>query len=113
MLPKYKFQASKNDDMPDKGAGVMVPVESSSGYVVSERVLLPEDAVSPILFFKIGTVLSEYNIRVKFTFDAMIEKYAYSLLCDLILLRKNEGGMVWAVGAGERGNRRGLSTVEY
>ncbi|KNA23190.1 hypothetical protein SOVF_027160 [Spinacia oleracea] len=44
VLPKYKFQASKNDDMPDKGAGVMVPVESSSGYVVSERVLLPEDA---------------------------------------------------------------------
>ncbi|XP_021746814.1 E3 ubiquitin protein ligase RIE1-like [Chenopodium quinoa] len=44
VLPKYKFQASANDEKIDVRAGVMIPVESSSGYLASERVLLPEDA---------------------------------------------------------------------
>lgn len=44
VLPKYKFQASNNDEKPEVGAGVMVPVETGSGCLATERVLLPEDA---------------------------------------------------------------------
>lgn len=34
-----------NDEKPSGGAGSMVPVETSSGYLANERTLLPEDAV--------------------------------------------------------------------
>ncbi|KAJ0692837.1 putative transcription factor C2H2 family [Helianthus annuus] len=44
-LPKYRFQASKdNEDKPEVGAGRMVPAESNGGHLAVERVLLPEDA---------------------------------------------------------------------
>lgn len=45
ILPKYRFQISSNDKKPSVGAGRMIPVETSSGYLANERVLLPEDAV--------------------------------------------------------------------
>lgn len=44
MLPKYRFRASNNDDKLGEGGGVMVPVENVSGYLATERILLPEDA---------------------------------------------------------------------
>lgn len=46
MLPKYRFQASNDDEKHGVEAGVMVPLETGNGYLPSERVLLPEDAVS-------------------------------------------------------------------
>jgi integrator complex subunit 11 len=47
MLPKYKYLVMGNEEKrPRVGAGKMVPVETSSGYLSTERVLLPEDAVS-------------------------------------------------------------------
>ncbi|KMS97332.1 hypothetical protein BVRB_6g156110 [Beta vulgaris subsp. vulgaris] len=44
MLPKYRFQASNDDEKHGVEAGVMVPLETGNGYLPSERVLLPEDA---------------------------------------------------------------------
>ncbi|KAK7308666.1 hypothetical protein VNO77_42286 [Canavalia gladiata] len=44
MLPKYKFRILNNEDKPNGGAGSMVPVETGSGYLANERLLLPEDA---------------------------------------------------------------------
>ncbi|KAJ6324151.1 hypothetical protein OIU76_011447 [Salix suchowensis] len=46
MLPKYKYQAMGDEEKSRVQAGKMVPVESSSGYLATERILLPEDAVS-------------------------------------------------------------------
>ncbi|GAB4828696.1 E3 ubiquitin protein ligase rie1 [Ancistrocladus abbreviatus] len=44
ILPKYRFRSSNNEGKASVGAGVMVPSETSSGYLATERVLLPEDA---------------------------------------------------------------------
>ncbi|KAL8137503.1 hypothetical protein V2J09_003504 [Rumex salicifolius] len=44
VLPKYTFRSSLNEEKTSIGAGVMVPVESSSAFLATERVLLPEDA---------------------------------------------------------------------
>jgi len=44
ILPKYRFQIVSNEEKPNGGAGSMVPVETSSGYLANERILLPEDA---------------------------------------------------------------------
>ncbi|XP_076904333.1 E3 ubiquitin protein ligase RIE1-like [Bidens hawaiensis] len=63
VLPKYKFQASSdnNDDKPDVGAGRMIPVELSVGYLAVERVLLPEDAVSLLMM-----ILLKWNLEAYF-----------------------------------------------
>ncbi|CAO2829945.1 unnamed protein product [Amaranthus hypochondriacus] len=44
VLPKYRFQMLNNDEKFGVGAGLMVPVETGSGDLAAERVLLPEDA---------------------------------------------------------------------
>ncbi|KAG8382694.1 hypothetical protein BUALT_Bualt05G0104100 [Buddleja alternifolia] len=44
ILPKYRFQSCKDEDRVGAGAGRMVPIETSSGYITNERILLPEDA---------------------------------------------------------------------
>ncbi|XP_062110215.1 E3 ubiquitin protein ligase RIE1-like isoform X2 [Humulus lupulus] len=44
ILPKYKFQVSSNEEKPCVGAGKMVPVGTSSGYLATERILLAEDS---------------------------------------------------------------------
>jgi integrator complex subunit 11 len=44
VLPKYRYVISSNEEKAAGGAGRMVPVETSSGYLANERVLLPEDA---------------------------------------------------------------------
>ncbi|OMO93982.1 Zinc finger, RING-type [Corchorus olitorius] len=44
ILPKYRFQIIDNGEKPSVGAGKMVPIETSSGYLANERILLPEDA---------------------------------------------------------------------
>ncbi|KAK6242375.1 hypothetical protein SCA6_007764 [Theobroma cacao] len=44
ILPKYRFQIINNGGKASVGAGKMVPVETSSGYLANERILLPEDA---------------------------------------------------------------------
>uniref|UniRef100_A0A3Q7FZA7 EF-hand domain-containing protein n=2 Tax=Solanum lycopersicum TaxID=4081 RepID=A0A3Q7FZA7_SOLLC len=45
VLPKYRFHICKNEEKPRVGAGRMVPIETSSGYLATERILLPEDAL--------------------------------------------------------------------
>lgn len=45
ILPKYRFRITSNEDKPSGGAGLMVPIETSSAYLANERMLLPEDAV--------------------------------------------------------------------
>ncbi|XP_028785294.1 E3 ubiquitin protein ligase RIE1 [Neltuma alba] len=44
LLPKYRFRMLNNEEKPTGGAGSMVPLETTSGYLANERVLLPEDA---------------------------------------------------------------------
>ncbi|KAL7219121.1 hypothetical protein ACSBR2_012237 [Camellia fascicularis] len=44
ILPKYKLQISGCEEKPSVGGGRMVPVETSSGYLANERILLPKDA---------------------------------------------------------------------
>ncbi|XP_040951998.1 E3 ubiquitin protein ligase RIE1-like isoform X2 [Gossypium arboreum] len=44
ILPKYRFQFINIGEKPSVGAGKMVPIETSSGYLANERILLPEDA---------------------------------------------------------------------
>ncbi|GAB2296933.1 hypothetical protein Dimus_031035 [Dionaea muscipula] len=44
ILPRYRFQSSNDEEKQSIGAGHMIPVETSSGYLATERVLLPEDA---------------------------------------------------------------------
>ncbi|KAK8583024.1 hypothetical protein V6N13_069788 [Hibiscus sabdariffa] len=44
ILPKYKYQIINNSEKARVGAGKMVPIETSSGYLENERVLPPEDA---------------------------------------------------------------------
>ncbi|CAA0814719.1 Zinc finger- C3HC4 type (RING finger) family protein [Striga hermonthica] len=44
ILPKYKFQANKDEERVDFAAGTMVPIETSAGYMPNERILSPEDA---------------------------------------------------------------------
>lgn len=51
VLPKYRFQISKDEEKCGAGAGRMVPIETSSGYLANERLLLPEDAVCYHLVF--------------------------------------------------------------
>ncbi|WCJ33620.1 Zinc finger C3HC4 type (RING finger) family protein [Euphorbia peplus] len=43
-LPKYRFQVISDEEKPGVGAGKMIPIETSSGYLANERILLPEDA---------------------------------------------------------------------
>ncbi|PON81808.1 43kDa postsynaptic protein [Trema orientale] len=44
ILPKYMFRKSSDEEKPKVGAGRMVPLETNSGYLATERILLPEDA---------------------------------------------------------------------
>ncbi|KAE9450885.1 hypothetical protein C3L33_17218, partial [Rhododendron williamsianum] len=44
VLPKYRYVMSSNEEKAGGGAGRMIPVETSGGYLANERVLLPEDA---------------------------------------------------------------------
>ncbi|KAL6588009.1 hypothetical protein OROMI_000987 [Orobanche minor] len=44
IIPKYKFQTSKDEHRVDLAPGAMVPIETSSGYMPSERTLSPGDA---------------------------------------------------------------------
>ncbi|KAL7250432.1 hypothetical protein ACSBR1_012443 [Camellia fascicularis] len=44
ILSKYKLQISGCEEKPGVGGGRMVPVETSSGYLANERILLPKDA---------------------------------------------------------------------
>ncbi|KAL6584312.1 hypothetical protein OROMI_003601 [Orobanche minor] len=44
ILPKYKFQTSKDEHRVDLAADAMVPIETNSGYMPSERTLSPDDA---------------------------------------------------------------------
>ncbi|XP_042483935.1 E3 ubiquitin protein ligase RIE1-like [Macadamia integrifolia] len=43
ILPKYKFRI-RSDEKPNAGAGSMVPIETNSGCLADERLLLPEHA---------------------------------------------------------------------
>ncbi|GAB2226706.1 hypothetical protein Drorol1_Dr00022525 [Drosera rotundifolia] len=43
-LPKYRFQISSNVSKTSVGAGQMVPLETGTGYLATERVLPAEDA---------------------------------------------------------------------
>jgi hypothetical protein len=62
ILPKYRFRISSNEEKPSGGAGSMIPVVTSSGYLADERLLLPEDAVC-FCFFVFHLLISDLVLR--------------------------------------------------
>ncbi|CAH9092238.1 unnamed protein product [Cuscuta europaea] len=43
-LPKYRFHKYQDIENPSVGAGKMVPIDTGSSFLATERILLPEDA---------------------------------------------------------------------
>lgn len=68
MLPKYRYQACKDEDRVGNAAGRMVPVETSSGYMANERILSPEDAVSAFMYFVIQICIWYLVFGIPITF---------------------------------------------
>ncbi|MBA0809064.1 hypothetical protein Gohar_024748 [Gossypium harknessii] len=61
VLMKYRFQIINNGEMPCVGAGKMVPVEMSGGYLANEHLLLQEDAPGAD-----GRTSDAFNVLVSF-----------------------------------------------
>lgn len=86
MLPKYRFQIVSNEEKPSIGAGKMVPTETSSGYLANERILLPEDAVSYLLwsFHNFNTLFFHQNAVTIFVEKLL--RFAVCLFCYICVL---------------------------
>ncbi|KAK5833346.1 hypothetical protein PVK06_017171 [Gossypium arboreum] len=54
VLMKYRFQIINNGEKPCVGAGKMVPVEMSGGYLANEHLLLPEDARGTVIDWELA-----------------------------------------------------------
>ncbi|KAL6508945.1 hypothetical protein OROHE_021504 [Orobanche hederae] len=70
ILPKYKFQTSKDEHRVDFAAGVMVRIETSSGYMRSERTLSPEDASTPATVGQLMDFIFAARMAKKYENDA-------------------------------------------
>ncbi|KAK9277195.1 hypothetical protein L1049_006734 [Liquidambar formosana] len=95
ILPTYKFQIVNNEEKPCVGAGKMVPIETNSGYLASERILLPEDAECCICLssYEDGAELHDLPCNHHFH-STCIEKWlkmnATCPLCKYNILKGNE-----------------------
>ncbi|KAM0964413.1 hypothetical protein ACFX2C_020461 [Malus domestica] len=94
ILPKYRFRVS-SEEKPSVGAGKMIPVETSSGYLAVERVLLSEDAECCICLspYEDGTEL--HTLPCNHHFHAMcivkwLKMNATCPLCKFNILKGNE-----------------------
>uniref|UniRef100_A0A5B7AX13 RING-type E3 ubiquitin transferase n=1 Tax=Davidia involucrata TaxID=16924 RepID=A0A5B7AX13_DAVIN len=95
ILPKYRFQISSNEEKPSVGAGTMVPVEASSGYLANERILLPEDAECCICLspYEDGVELHDLPCNHHFHSTCIVKWLKMNATCPLCkynILKGNE-----------------------
>ncbi|KAF3432112.1 hypothetical protein FNV43_RR26851 [Rhamnella rubrinervis] len=95
ILPKYRFQISSNEWKPAVGAGKMIPIETGSEYLATERVLLPEDAECCICLSQYEDGVELHTLPCNHHFhSACIVKWlkmnATCPLCKYNILKGNE-----------------------
>ncbi|KAM2329904.1 E3 ubiquitin protein ligase RIE1-like [Malus sylvestris] len=94
ILPKYRFRVS-SEEKPSVGAGKMIPVETSSGYLAVERVLLSEDAECCICLspYEDGTELHTLPCNHHFHATCIVKWLKMNATCPLCkfnILKGNE-----------------------
>ncbi|CAN6675394.1 unnamed protein product [Malus baccata var. baccata] len=94
ILPKYRFRMS-SEEKPSVGAGKMIPVETSSGYLAVERVLLSEDAECCICLspYEDGTELHTLPCNHHFHATCIVKWLKMNATCPLCkfnILKGNE-----------------------
>ncbi|GFP83566.1 E3 ubiquitin protein ligase rie1 [Phtheirospermum japonicum] len=95
ILPKYRFQASKDEDRVDFTAGSLVPIETSSGYMPNERILSPEDAECCICLcaYEDGTEIHALPCNHHFHSTCIVKWLKMNATCPLCkynILKGNE-----------------------
>lgn len=95
ILPKYKFQVSFDEEKPGVGAGRMVPIDTNSGYLATERILLPEDADCCICLssYEDGTELHTLPCNHHFHSTCIVKWLKMNATCPLCkynILKGNE-----------------------
>ncbi|KAF7808614.1 E3 ubiquitin protein ligase RIE1-like [Senna tora] len=95
MLPKYRFRMLSNEEKSSGGAGTMVPVETSSGYLANDRMLLPEDAECCICLtsYEDGTELHALPCNHHFHSTCIVKWLKMNATCPLCkynILKGNE-----------------------
>ncbi|KAG6407603.1 hypothetical protein SASPL_130599 [Salvia splendens] len=85
MLPKYKYQANKDEDTVSNAAGKMVPIETSSGHMVNELILLPEDTECCICLcqYEDGNELQALPCRHHFHSACIVKWLKMNATCPL------------------------------
>ncbi|XP_048440832.1 E3 ubiquitin protein ligase RIE1 [Pyrus x bretschneideri] len=94
ILPTYRFRASC-EEKPSVGAGKMIPVETTSGYLAVERVLLSEDAECCICLspYEDGTELHTLPCNHHFHATCIVKWLKMNATCPLCkfnILKGNE-----------------------
>ncbi|KAJ0094510.1 hypothetical protein Patl1_15549 [Pistacia atlantica] len=99
ILPKYRFQILNSDEKPGVGAGKMIPLETSSGYLANERILLPEDAECCICLspYEDGAELHALPCNHHFHTTCIVKWLKMNATCPLCkynILKGNEQALV-------------------
>ncbi|PIN16947.1 hypothetical protein CDL12_10398 [Handroanthus impetiginosus] len=84
-LPKYRYQTCKDEDRVGFAAGRMIPIETSSGYMSIERILLPEDAECCICLsgYEDGTELHALPCNHHFHLTCIVKWLKMNATCPL------------------------------
>ncbi|XP_061369016.1 E3 ubiquitin protein ligase RIE1-like isoform X2 [Gastrolobium bilobum] len=95
ILPKYRFRILSNEEKPSGRAGTMVPIETSSGYLANERILLPEDAECCICLcsYEDGTEIHALPCSHHFHSSCIVKWLKMNATCPLCkynILKGNE-----------------------
>ncbi|KAL0372758.1 UNVERIFIED_CONTAM: E3 ubiquitin protein ligase RIE1 [Sesamum calycinum] len=85
ILPKYRYQSCKDEDRVGYAAGRMIPIETSSGYITNERILLPEDAECCICLctYEDGTELHALPCNHHFHAPCIVKWLKMNATCPL------------------------------
>ncbi|KAJ4838952.1 E3 ubiquitin protein ligase rie1, partial [Turnera subulata] len=100
ILPKYRFEEVTNGEKPPNvGAGKMVPLETGSGYLANERILLPEDAECCICLcpYEDGTELHALPCNHHFHATCIVKWLKMNATCPLCkynILKGNEQTLI-------------------
>ncbi|KAK4373376.1 hypothetical protein RND71_008760 [Anisodus tanguticus] len=95
VLPKYRFHLCKDEEKPSVGAGRMVPIETSSRYLATESIFLPEDAECCICLssYEDGTELHALPCNHHFHSTCIVKWLKMNATCPLCkynILKGNE-----------------------
>ncbi|CAA0811494.1 Zinc finger- C3HC4 type (RING finger) family protein [Striga hermonthica] len=85
ILPKYRFQASKDEEKANIAAGTMVPIETSSGYMANDQILSSEDAECCICLcpYEDGTELHALPCNHHFHSTCIVKWLKMNATCPL------------------------------